>query len=191
MELRKRITFAVLALASSPCFATLEFSAYIKSEKSPKFIVADPAQAKISGWLSIGQSFEKYTLVAFDQAREVLTLRAEGATVELPLRLSRVRGGPAATDLDAFRSFFSKPGPITADEVEARFGRPSRYSPALLNEELEDATRDHSQWGYLFDDKGRGVGVFVDKAKVQMVVYYYFDKNDVMMTEVIRKPLKS
>jgi hypothetical protein len=79
------------------------------------------------------------------------------------------------SDVPAFRAFFKQPGPLTAKDVEDRFGPPPKYSPLLLNEEPKDATREHSWWHYPVGEN-RSVGVMVDAGKVKGA-FYFFPRN--------------
>jgi hypothetical protein len=91
------------------------------------------------------------------------------------------------SDVPAFRTFFKAPGPLTAKDVEDRFGPPPKYSPLLLNEEAKDATREHSWWYYPVG-KDRSVGVMVDAGKVRGAFYFFpRDPGEGLDSEIFRK----
>lgn len=89
--------FAVaLALwISGACRATLEFTGYTQLAKESKFVIRDVEEKTSSGWIAIGESFKGYTLIAFNREKELLTVKNGDSTIELPLKLSRVREGKA------------------------------------------------------------------------------------------------
>jgi hypothetical protein len=85
------VSIALLWCSTTVSSATLEFSAYIQSGAAPRFVITDVEEKTSSGWIAIGQSFKGHTLVAFDQKREVLSVKKEEATLELRLKESRVQ----------------------------------------------------------------------------------------------------
>jgi hypothetical protein len=90
-------------------------------------------------------------------------------------------------DVPAFRAFFKRPGPLTAKDVEDRFGPPPKYSPLLLNEAPKDATSEHSWW-YFPLGKNRSVGVMVDAGKVRGAFYFFpREKGEGIDSEIFRK----
>src|SRR4051812_6729129 len=70
--------------------ATLEFSGYLQTDAGTKFVVTETETARSSGWLTIGQAFNGYTILGFDPKREVLSVRNETSTLQLPLKVARV-----------------------------------------------------------------------------------------------------
>lgn len=91
------------------------------------------------------------------------------------------------SDVPAFRTFFKQSSPLTAKDVEDCFGPPPKYSPLLLNEELKDATREHSWWYYPMG-KDRNVGVMIDAGKVRGAFYFFpLDKGAGLDSEIFRK----
>jgi hypothetical protein len=144
MKLHGHFILALLAVTSSTCFAELEFSGYIKFGEKSKFVLTDTERKKTSDWLNLGQSFEDSTPIAFDQKKEILSVRKGDLIVKLPLKPSHVR--ESKEGLADFRSFFGKQGAITAKDVEDRFGPPPRYSPLLLEDGEKDVTREHFWW---------------------------------------------
>lgn len=76
------------------------------------------------------------------------------------------------SDVAVFRAFLMQRGPLTAEAVEARFGPPPKYSPLMLNEKPEDATREHAWWYYPVGPQ-RSVGVMVDGGQVKGAFYFF------------------
>jgi hypothetical protein len=91
------------------------------------------------------------------------------------------------SDVPAFRTFLKQPGPLTAKDVEGRFGPPSQYSPLLLHETAKDATREHSWWYYPLG-KDRSVGVMIDAGKVTGAFSFFpWEKGEGLDSEIFRK----
>src|SRR5215217_1415768 len=91
MKLYTKLTLGMVALgASSACFAELEFVGYTKTEKELKFVLWDLEEKRTSSWMSLGQSFQNYTLVAFDQKNETLSMKKDAITIELTLTVSQL-----------------------------------------------------------------------------------------------------
>lgn len=82
---------ALLALSGSIGQAMPTFAGYMQMAEHVRFVLTGDEDAPSSGWLAIGQSFEGYTLVAFDQSSEVLSVRQGDAVMRLPLKAARVR----------------------------------------------------------------------------------------------------
>jgi hypothetical protein len=89
--MKPKLAFILFVVAVCRSEAALEFSAYTQTARELKFVVNDPEEAQASGWLTIGQSFQGYTLVAFDGQQEVLSVRKGDTTVRLSLKASRVK----------------------------------------------------------------------------------------------------
>ncbi len=66
--------------------AALEVHGTVTPAGKTTFKLSDPATGFASGWLMVGQSFQGYTLVAFDGVQKVVVVRKSGATLKLPLR---------------------------------------------------------------------------------------------------------
>lgn len=113
-------------------------------------------------------------------------------TVQLGLSAEPANPAPSPrrhyseSDLPTFRGFFKGTGALTAKDVEDRFGPPPKYSPLMLNEGPQDATRDHSWWYYPMG-KDRSVGVMVDAGKVRGAFYIFPQEKGGLQTEILRK----
>ncbi|MSU64813.1 MAG: hypothetical protein EXS38_01635 [Opitutus sp.] len=73
--------------------AEIEFSGFFLTARESLFSLTETEGNRSSGWLKIGQSFGEHSLVSFDAAREVITLRQDGRLREVPLRASKVKDG--------------------------------------------------------------------------------------------------
>lgn len=87
--------FALLFLTALGLRGEIEFSGFFLTSKESLFSLTDPESKQSSGWLRIGQSFGGYTVVAFDHAREVITLKRAEQSREVSLRPSKVKDGKA------------------------------------------------------------------------------------------------
>ena len=86
-----KISIVVLALAMSIASARADFALVgimITSER-PMFALSSEKE-KESGWITIGQSFVGYTIVAFDPGSELLAVEKDGKRQELRLRQAKV-----------------------------------------------------------------------------------------------------
>jgi hypothetical protein len=92
------IALGFLAL-SLVCRAELEFAAYMQAGGDVRFEIADNATKTSSGWITLGQSFHDYRVTAFDPKKEVLSVRKEGASLDLPLKGSHVQAGGLPPEL--------------------------------------------------------------------------------------------
>lgn len=86
---------AILLLTVLGLKAEVEFSGFFTSSSGALFLLTDTETRKSSGWLKIGQSFEAWTVISFDRAHDVLTLKKGGDAVKIPLRTSKVKDGRA------------------------------------------------------------------------------------------------
>jgi len=77
---------ASLLAADAP---VLHFNAVLTAGKEKRFGLSSEAGAK-SSWLTIGQTFEGYTLKSFDDAAQTLQLEKDGQTVKMPLDLGKI-----------------------------------------------------------------------------------------------------
>jgi hypothetical protein len=90
MKMRVAIVVGLALLLASASRAAIEFAGYMKiAGETPRFVLVDTVDRKASGWIVIGQVFKEYTIVAFDQKRETVSLRKGEATFHLPLKGSR------------------------------------------------------------------------------------------------------
>ena len=92
-RMRKAVILASFVALSAFCRGELEFSGYIRIGSEAKFMITDEEAKISSGWITMGHSFMGYTVIAFDSQKEVLSLRKEGASLVLPLKLSHVKEG--------------------------------------------------------------------------------------------------
>jgi hypothetical protein len=93
MKHRSPLVLFLVVLLSSGLRGELEFSAFVVLPKSELFVLRDLEQDQTSGFLKLGQSFRGYTLKAFDQNREVISLEKEGKITDIRLKDSKVRNG--------------------------------------------------------------------------------------------------
>jgi hypothetical protein len=89
----RTIFFATLILlaSSATAFAVPEWSGLFVLTDTARFALADPETNATSGWLTIGDSFEGYTLKAYQPESETLVLEKDGHEVALQLRTSRIK----------------------------------------------------------------------------------------------------
>lgn len=90
MKIKHRIAFVLALSLVGLCRGALEFSGYIQTGNEFKFTITDAANKASSGWIALGQSFKGHTLLAFDQKKEVLSVKDGESTIELPLKRARV-----------------------------------------------------------------------------------------------------
>lgn len=85
------------ALAAATLRGEVEFSGYMRTARGEmRFVLADPAAKKNSGWLGAGENFDGYVVTAFDLPAETLTIVRDGVTTRLPLKAQGLRTGAAA-----------------------------------------------------------------------------------------------
>jgi type II secretory pathway component PulC len=86
-----KISVLVLTLAMSiaSARANLALTGIMITSERPMFVLSSE-QEKTSGWITIGQSFDGYTIVAFDPGSELLVLEKDGKRQELRLRQAKV-----------------------------------------------------------------------------------------------------
>jgi hypothetical protein len=88
----KRWFALVIALSvAGLCRAALEFSGYLRTEKEFKFVIKEADDNTSSGWIVLGQAFKDYTLVAFDQKKEILSVKNGDSIIELRLKAGHVK----------------------------------------------------------------------------------------------------
>lgn len=86
---------AMLVLFTPGLKGEIEFSGFFTAPREAYFSLTDTDGSRTSGWLKIGQSFAGYTVLAFDEKREVITLRQDGRLVNLPLRAAKIKSARA------------------------------------------------------------------------------------------------
>jgi hypothetical protein len=86
-----KISVLVLALAMSIASlrAELALTGIMITAERPMFVLSSE-QEKTSGWITIGQSFDGFTIVAFDPESELLAVEKDGKRQELRLRQAKV-----------------------------------------------------------------------------------------------------
>src|SRR3954463_1524386 len=90
-----RKTAAALALflcaLTSVSRAALEFRGYVIMGAEQRFSLKDTADQATSPWITIGKVFHAYTLVSYDAAKEILTVKTpEGAIKQLSLESASI-----------------------------------------------------------------------------------------------------
>lgn len=80
---RLALAFALLTTA---VHAELEFSGYLRSGESPRFVLTDKATGRTSDFLSLGNSFAGVTLAEFNAAEETLTVKRGAEVLRLRLK---------------------------------------------------------------------------------------------------------
>jgi hypothetical protein len=91
MKARKLGLFLVIAGIAPMAHAVLEFSGYLSSNGDIRFIVTDVNNRRTSGWLKIGDTFERHRIAGFDPQDEVLVVEHAGTPLRLPLKGARVK----------------------------------------------------------------------------------------------------
>jgi hypothetical protein len=82
------VVFALAILVAS-LRAELALTGIMITAERPMFALSSE-QEKTSGWITIGQSFDGYTIVAFDPESELLAVEKDGKRQELRLRQAKV-----------------------------------------------------------------------------------------------------
>lgn len=82
-----------LRLAGEPA---IEFAGVAWSEGSPRFVLCEPAEKKTSAFLALNSEWNGWTLVAYDAAIDVLTVRRAGREEKLSLRVAKTTDAAAA-----------------------------------------------------------------------------------------------
>jgi hypothetical protein len=78
-----------LAISIVSLRAELALVGIMISSERPLFSLSS-GEEKTSGWITIGQSFDGFTIVAFDPGSELLVLEKDGKRQELRLRQAKV-----------------------------------------------------------------------------------------------------
>lgn len=86
-----RTCLAILLFSALGLRAEIEFSGYFTTSHEALFSLTDLEARRASGWLKIGQSFESYTVMAFDREHEIIALQRGGELLKVPLRASKVK----------------------------------------------------------------------------------------------------
>jgi len=73
-------------VSTSTLHPSLEFEGYMLVPKESRFVISDPVADKRSGWLTIGDRFEGFTIVAFDSKGEIISLKNGNETIRLRLK---------------------------------------------------------------------------------------------------------
>jgi len=82
------VVFALAMLAAS-LRAELALTGIMITAERPMFVLSS-AKEKTSGWITIGQGFDGFTIVAFDPESELLAVEKDGKRQELRLRPAKV-----------------------------------------------------------------------------------------------------
>lgn len=85
----------LLLLCAASLRAEIEFSGFFTTSHEAFFSISDTETHRSSGWLKIGQSFGSYTLLSFDGKQDVITLKQGERLLNIRLRASKVKEGPA------------------------------------------------------------------------------------------------
>ena len=89
----------ILAMSIASARAELALVGIMITAERPMFVLSSE-QEKTSGWITIGQSFDGFTIVAFDPESELLAVEKDGKRQELRLRQAKV-GEAKPEDLKA------------------------------------------------------------------------------------------
>lgn len=73
--------------------AEVEFAGFFSTPKETRFMLADSTTRAASGWLKLNETFQGFTIAAFDAKREVILLKQGDQAKELPLRAAKVKDG--------------------------------------------------------------------------------------------------
>ena len=79
----------IMAMSIASARAELALVGIMITAERPMFVLSSE-QEKTSGWITIGQTFDGYTIVAFEPGSELLVLEKEGKRQELRLRQAKV-----------------------------------------------------------------------------------------------------
>jgi hypothetical protein len=63
-----------------------EFAGISDGPQGTKFLLSDPATRESSGWVTVGDSFERLTLRSYDRSSGLLTLPRDGETLVVSVR---------------------------------------------------------------------------------------------------------
>lgn len=87
----KSIIAIVACLGAVVAHAAVEFSGIVSIGGSSRFSLTDLSTGKASEFLEIGQAFAGVKIEKYDEARQMLTVAGSEGSIELPLKLDRVR----------------------------------------------------------------------------------------------------
>ena len=91
MNVRSAMLSLLLVGFPALAAASLEFSGYIADGPQTRFVLTDSQAQTSSGFVTIGQRFKDFVLVAFDPKQEVLTLRKNDEKLELRLKGAHIK----------------------------------------------------------------------------------------------------
>jgi hypothetical protein len=124
-------SLALLALVVTAAKADVQFSGYFVTPEGQLFTLSDPDRDQTSIWLKVGDSFDGFTLRAFDRSREFVTVESNGVKRNLPLREAKVK-----SDRIAVRGTmkFGKEGPVEGVEAAFALGQEAEFAvrPGLV-----------------------------------------------------------
>ncbi|HVZ65005.1 MAG TPA: DUF2059 domain-containing protein [Opitutaceae bacterium] len=84
MKLRLLVVSLFVAAAAHAADSVPLFNAVLSMGKTHRFVLAQP-DGKASDWLNLGDTFQGYTIKAFDPATSTLDLERDGKTVQVKL----------------------------------------------------------------------------------------------------------
>lgn len=92
--MRYSVLLVAFGLSIASARADLALDGFMVNSGHPLFVLSDE-KAKESDWITIGQVFEGFKVVAFDPKLEVLVVEKDGKRQELRLRESNIRDANA------------------------------------------------------------------------------------------------
>ena len=158
----KFIAFILVSIAAAR--ADLEFTGFFATSKESVYMLTDKKSNHTSGWLKVGDSFEGYTIEAFEKDNDVLVLRRGPNVLRLPIRQSKVKDsgitivgtielGPNST-IDVIRAtlFVDEETMFPVNSGVSLFLKPERRSDGNLSYRARfevvqsDGTRDRVEF---------------------------------------------
>jgi biopolymer transport protein ExbD len=95
MRTRFRWTLGVLVLATSHTFAAVEYCGFMFNARTAYFVLRNAETGRHSAWLTVGETFDGYTINAYDGERELLTLQHGSSSITLALKTPKTSEGNA------------------------------------------------------------------------------------------------
>jgi len=88
--MKLKTALILLFVGTTSLAAPFEFAGYVSVANKRLLRLTDLADGSSSGWLEIGQSFRGYTLVTFDEKKDVLTLKNDSEILLLSLKEAKI-----------------------------------------------------------------------------------------------------
>lgn len=147
----------ILVLSVSALHAELEFAGLLVTSERTSFVLSAEG-ARNSGWITFGQKFDGYTIVAFEPQAELLVIEKDGRQQKLRLRASKITEAKPEDRKARLRSLqgmelayeLAKDDPAIADMLvryheallSIQKGQRNPHAVAFLKSRIEKLTAD-------------------------------------------------